>query len=166
MLYALTGSLYMLGIEGGDSQEFEYIVKLENGWPEDKDVAKQIMQREMLARGHDLKFPEAYYFWEGMHDWYGFKREILLIPEGNEHNHSDGIELKITEHNFWKQLLLIHKGHAGTFLKVFGLLWAASLLFSVVSGVVLALTLPKFKKIALATIAAGILVLSAAFLLG
>ena len=140
ILYAITGGLYLLGFEGGVKQEFEYHLELENGWPEDKDIAREIVLNQMVVRGHNVKLPNDYYLWEGMHDWYGFKREVLLIPE------EDGsVELNIKEHDVWHQLLLIHKGFAGKVLKIFSILWGISLIFSQLSGVILALTIKKIR---------------------
>lgn len=161
MLYALTGGLYLLGIEGGVRQEYHYQLELEAGWPKDQMVAEKIVTAEMCRQGHCTGLPEDYYLWEGKHDWYGFKREVLLIPE------ADGqVTLEIREHDLWHQLLLIHKGHAGKFLKVFAILWGISLLFSLVSGVVLALNMPKIKRMSMASLVAGSIVLLAAFTVG
>lgn len=160
MLYAITGGLYLVGIEGGDSGEYEYWLELENGWPEDKEVARKIVSVEMERYGHG-RLPNDYYLWEGKHDWFDFKREVFLIPEEN-----NKVKLEVHQHDIWRQLLFIHKGHAGTFLKIFGILWGVSLLFSLLSGVILALNLPKFKKSSIFSIACGFTVLLLAFVFG
>lgn len=161
VLYAISGGLYLVGFEGEVSAEYEYVLDLENGWPEDQHLARDIAIEEMAQRGHFEKIPPDYYLWEGMHDWYGFKREVLMVPE------EDGsISLHIHEHDFWKQLLLIHKGFAGPFLKVFSILWGFSLIFSQISGVILALNIPKIKRNSLICVGLGFAVLVAWFLMG
>lgn len=161
VLYAITGGLYMLGFEGNVKHEYEYHFELQSGWPEDKEVAREIVIKEMTARGHDLKLPQDYYLWEGMHDWYGFKREVLLIPEEGK-----AVELNIKEHDVWHQLLLIHKGFAGKLLKLFSILWGVSLIFSQLSGVVLALALKKIRVNSLMSIFFGFGFLITAFFNG
>ncbi|MFT5579665.1 MAG: hypothetical protein ACI9WS_002425, partial [Paraglaciecola psychrophila] len=44
--------------------------------------------------------------------------------------------------------------------------WGISLLFSLVSGVVLALNMPKIKRMSMASLVAGSIVLLAAFTVG
>lgn len=161
LLYALTGGLYLLGYEGGVSKDSEYHYALEGGWPEDKNIARNIVIKEMKRLGHDVALPKKYYLWEGKHDWFSFKREVLLIPEANGH-----VELKIMEHNFWRQLLLIHKGFAGDVIKIFSILWGISLIFSQLSGVILALNIKKIRRNSFMSIGVGLLFLITAYLLG
>lgn len=161
ILYAITGGLYMLGYEGGVKAEHEYHFELKGGWPEDKSVAKKIVVEQMAQRNHHESLPGDYYLWEGKHDWFGFKREVLLIPQ------EDGqVELKIIEHDFWKQLLLIHKGFAGKVLKVFSILWGLSLIFSQVSGVILALAVKKIRVNSVVSIMLGLSFLVTSYFVG
>lgn len=160
-LYAISGGLYLFGFEGGLEADYDYYVELEDGWPEDKDTAREIVLQEMQRLGQDVSLPTDYYLWDGMHDWFGLRREVLLIPE------DDGrIKLALHEHDFWKELLLVHKGFAGPFLKVFSILWGVSLIFSQVSGAVLALNMPSLKRNALISIVGGFMILVVAFVLG
>lgn len=161
ILYAITGGLYLVGFEGDAKQEYEYHLELENGWPEDKGVAREIVLNEMKRLGHLKPLPTDYYLWEGMHDWFGFKREVLLVPEEN-----GDIELKIIEHDILRQLLLIHKGFAGKVLKIFSILWGFSLIFSQLSGVILALGMKKIRTTSLASIGLGLGFLVTSYFMG
>ncbi len=67
--------------------------------------------------------------------------------------------MKVLEPDLWHQLLLIHKGHAGLIFLVFGIALGASLLFSLISGVVLAITVKLFRVPALVVTFVGLGVL-------
>ena len=97
--------------------------------------------------------------YEGTHDWYGHEQEVILSPIND-----NKAKLVIKEHDFLLQLLIIHKGYAGNFFKVFSIMFGFSLAFSVISGVVITLQLPQLKKASLCFIIGGSIVLIAGFL--
>ena len=115
----------------------------------------------MALREYHESLPNKYYLWEGKHDWFDFKREVLLIPE-----EGNNVELKIIEHDVWRQLLLIHKGFAGDVLKIFSILWGISLIFSQLSGVALALAMKKIRINAVICIGLGFGFLVVSYFMG
>lgn len=150
LVYIVTGMLYFFDIKGEKKSEVEYFFTLEQPWPEDKVIAKKIVEDYLVGEKY-VELPEDYYLWEGKHDWYGHEREVLLKPTDKE----GVVEIHITEHDLLMQLLIVHKGFAGTFFKIFSIMFGLSLTFSVISGVVITLQLPQLKKTSMLSIIAG-----------
>lgn len=160
-LYLATGILYLFDIEGGVKNKYEYEVALPNGWPTTEADAKQLVSPFINNNQHG-RFPPDYYSEPEYISWYGYKQEILLLPTNNEHR----AELKVLKHDLWHQFLLIHKGHAGLIFWLFGIMMGLSLFFSFISGLVIAIAVPKFRKPSLIATALGVIVLIILFKIG
>ena len=161
LLYIVTGVLYLFGIEGGHSAEHEYVVSLPEGWPKDEESAKQIVLP--IMEEHQLgKLPEDFYLEDTWIGWFGYKREVFFDPKQDPTN----AVLKVNEHDLWHQLLLIHKGHAGNLFWLFAILLGISLTLSVVTGLLLAISVPKLRKSSLWVTFLGLLALVAVFVSG
>ncbi|WP_285164495.1 PepSY domain-containing protein [Shewanella goraebulensis] len=159
LIYIITGMLYFFDIKGEVSKDIEYFVPTTEGWPDNEQSAKKFVVNFLKGKSH-LPLPEDYY-WEGVHDWYGHRQEVILAKTDDPNT----LEIHIKEHDFLMQLLIIHKGFAGSFFKVFSILFGISLAFSIISGVVITLQLPQLKVPSLISIAAGALALSVGFIL-
>ncbi len=153
LVYIVTGMLYFFDIKGSVSKDIEYFVSLPSGWPETEEEAESFVLAELKGKDH-FALPEDYY-WEGVHDWYGHKQEVILAKTDDPNI----AEVHIKEHDLLLQLLIIHKGFAGTFFKVFSIMFGLSLAFSTISGVVITLQLPQIKNTSIALILVGGVVL-------
>jgi len=162
LLYLSTGILYLFDIEGGVKQEYQYPLDLPSGWPNDEQNAKNLILPLIEQHNHGPLPPDFYYKKHQYLSWYGYKQEITLYPGDTP---SQGV-LKVLKHDTWHQLLLIHKGHAGPFFWFFGVMLGLCLLFSLISGMVLAVTVPRFKTAAIACTLAGTIALVMMFVLG
>ena len=158
LIYIITGMLYFFDIKGSVSKDVEYFVSLPNGWPETEQQAKLFVLDNLKDKDH-LALPEDYY-WEGVHDWYGHEQEVILSKTDDVNM----AEIHIKEHDLLLQLLIIHKGFAGTFFKVFSIMFGLSLAFSTISGVVITLQLPQIKNTSIVLIFAGGIALVAGLL--
>lgn len=150
ILYIVTGMLYFFDIKGKVSSEVEYFIPIEHAWPTSEAGAKKLVI-DYLVGDKFVELPEDYYLWEGKHDWYGHEREILLKPTDKE----GVVEIHISEHDLLMQLLIVHKGFAGSYFKIFSIFFGLSLAFSLISGVVITLQLPQLKNASLLGIAVG-----------
>jgi len=150
--------LYFFDIKGEVSKDIEYFIELPEGFPATEEAAKKIVIKHLKDNNH-LSLPEDYY-WEGVHDWYGHEQEVILAKTDKPNI----VEIHIKEHDLMLQLLIIHKGFAGTFFKVFSIFFGLSLAFSILSGVVITLQLPQLKKNSLLAMAAGTLLLLVGFI--
>ena len=142
--------LYFFDIKGGNSSEVEHFFEISQPWPKTEQDAEKLV-KNFLVGDKFVELPEDYYLWEGKHDWYGHEREVLLKPTDKP----NVVEIHISEHDFLQQLLIIHKGFAGTFFKILSVMFGLSLTFSVISGVVITLQLPQLKQTSLWGIVAG-----------
>ncbi|PHS71491.1 MAG: hypothetical protein COB23_00510 [Methylophaga sp.] len=150
VLYIFTGILHLFDIKGEVKNTFEYKIEISAGWPEQETVAKALVEH-FLAKKNHFPLPESYYPEEGLHDWFGRKQEVLLLPTESPYQ----AKLVVKEHDFWLQLLLIHKGIAGKIFWILGLFFGIHLLISVISGVVLALQLPGLKSMSTLSLSGG-----------
>jgi len=162
LMYVVTGVLYLFDIHGGLKQTYEYNVPLTAPFPKSESNAKIIVLKALEGKNH-IQLPPDYYLEPGgVHDWFGYKQEVIFKPS-DERLQSTII---IKEHDFLHQLLLIHKGHAGKLFWVFGIGLGISLAFSLISGVVISLQLPQLKKQSLVSIVLGFVVLVIFFIKG
>ncbi len=163
ILYVITGLLYFLGIEGESAEEVEVIIPIEASWPDNEKAAKDIVEPYVIKHKR-LPFPPDYYIDKGheWHSWYGYKQEILLLKTED----TNTVRLLLIQHDFLQQLMLIHKGHAGIFLLILGIMLGLSLLTTMISGVVLALTIPTLKKTSGLMILLGCVSLVLAYFIG
>ncbi len=162
LIYALTGLLHLLEVEGGASETFE-IPYSSASWPDNEQDAKQalvIFLENENALSH-LPIPKNYFVspvWQG---WYDIHQEISLVAEDEDH----GAKVVIEKNDLMRQLMYIHKGIASNIFKILGILFGISLLFSIVSGAIVALAMPKLKRNSTIACALGCLSLLVAYLL-
>lgn len=159
LLYIITGMLYLFGNDGEVSAEYEYSVTLENGWPTTDEQAKPIVLKALSGKDH-LDLPEDYYFYKGAHLYFGHEQEVNLAKTDDINK----AKLLVKEHDLLEKLLIVHKGYAGGYFKLFSILFGFSLAFSVISGVVITLQLPQLKKMSLVSIFVGASLLLLGFL--
>ena len=152
--------LYLFDIKGGVKATYQYDITLQRPWPASSQEAAQLITPYLDKNNHP-SLPEGYYFEHESHSWYGFKQEVILSSDEKKTQ----AQLVIREHDLWHQFLLIHKGHAGKIFWFFGMLLGVSLAFSLISGVVLAFNIAKFKNNAILSIALGLATLVFIFLL-
>jgi hypothetical protein len=143
LIYALTGLLYLLEVKGGASETFE-LPYSSASWPDSEQEARKALESILKQQDalHHLPLPKNYFSSPDWQGWYDIHQEISLVAEDEDH----GSKLVIEKNNLMRQLMYIHKGIAGNIFKVLGILLAISLLFSIISGAIVALAMPKLKK--------------------
>ncbi|MGB0892834.1 MAG: PepSY domain-containing protein [Parashewanella sp.] len=159
-LYTITGLLYLLDIHGDYKSQDEYPVETVLAWPQNEQEAYDFIGQIYDAKQHgDL--PEMYYTSRGNHNWYGLVQEITLKPAD-----ADGqVTLQVYKHGLLQQLIIIHKGHAGLFFVVLGIILSLGLLFSLLSGVILGLNSPKYKRKSLIAMLVGLVTIIIGFVI-
>lgn len=141
VLFLTTGVLHYFHIEGGTRSHTEYRVALPEGWPKGEEETYALVTPN-LKKHPQSKLPPDFYLEDGYAGWFGYRRDIHLEPTDDPNK----AVMRVKEHDLLEQLMLIHKGYAGPVFWVGGILFAASLLFSLVSGLVVALAVPIFRK--------------------
>lgn len=162
LIYALTGLLFLFEIKGGAAETFEYSYS-DIVWSHEEADARNESIR-LLKQGNakqHLPLPENYFISDDWQGWYDIHQEVRLVAENAEH----GAKIVIEKNNLMRQLLYIHRGIAGEIFKILGILLAISLLFSIISGAIVALAMPKLKKNATLATCFGLITLVTAYFL-
>lgn len=155
LMFLVTGALYTWGIKGGyQTQKIE--LTLDQALPSDKSALAAIITRELQAR--DLSVPSgqpnlkevsgAYQL-----EWTGANRDVLLASA------TDPLKATLTvkDTTWYRHVVQLHKAKGGVVFKVYAALMALSLLLLLLSGVLMALQMPKLRMLTLGTIGAGVL---------
>ena len=155
LMFLVTGALYTWGIRGEyETQKIQLV--LDAALPSDQSGLAAIVTRELQAR--DLAVPSgnqslkevagAYQL-----EWTGANRDVLLAPT------ADPLQATLTVKNttWHRHLVQLHKAKGGVLFKVYATVMALSLLLLMVSGVLMALQLPKLRMLTMSTIGAGVL---------
>lgn len=154
LLIALTGILYLFDIKGGPSEKFEYLLSEEIDFPLEKKEAKAFIENYLTEKQNGLHLPLPSNYWEdhAIQGWWDFHGGVMLDA------HDDNqLKIQVETNNLMRKLLYIHKGIAGDIFVIFGILFGISLLFSLLSGTIVALVMPKLKKNAVIFMLAGAL---------
>lgn len=165
LLFVFTGVLYLFDIEGGDSAHNEYIVKTELKFPiketQAEEFALKIIELHNIEISSGLALPENYYRYLDDQGWWDLHQELTLspLPEQN------AVKVIVKYSDLWHQFVYIHKGLAGDIFYVLSILFGISLFFSLLSGSIVALVMPKLKKNAALSMGAGFLTLVIAYFL-
>ncbi|WHI47168.1 hypothetical protein [Microbulbifer sp. VAAF005] len=160
ILYIATGVLYLFDIEGGVDEQIEYTVSLPKGLPNNEQETLNVISP--IVQPAEVALPADFYLEDGWIGWYGYKRQVYLEPSEDKQS----AILHVKEHDLWHQFLLIHKGHAGPLFWFSAIMLGASLLFSLISGLVVAFAVPKFRKAAVQFTSLGFIALVVAFFIG
>lgn len=162
-LYVLSGVLYLFEVEGKSFDKVSQEVHLPQGWPSDEQQALTLVF-EHVKQHQRLPLPPEYFVDKENEwlSWYGYKQEVTLYKTSDP---KVG-RLEMAKHDFVQQMMLVHKGHAGLVLLVLGIGLGLSLLTTMLSGVILAISMPKMKRTSLACVGIGSLLLIVLFVFG
>ncbi|WP_444930991.1 hypothetical protein ACJJIF_04195 [Microbulbifer sp. SSSA002] len=160
ILYIATGVVYLFDIEGGVDEQVEYSISLPKGLPSSEQETLKVISP--IVQPEEITLPADFYLEDEYIGWYGYKRQVYLEPSEDKQS----AILHVKEHDLWHQFLLIHKGHAGPLFWLSAIMLGTSLLFSLISGLVVAFAVPKFRKASVQFTSLGLIALVAAFFMG
>jgi len=154
LLYAVTGALYITGETGGvvrtkatitlvsipdSAQELLPLIEptlVENNW------------RVPPLSDYVREFPDGYM-------WSSLGESIrVTLPAGDSKDKSE-IIIFHGKNTWYKQLVEIHKDHAGFYFSILGLAFGVGMLIMTISGGIMMLQSPVHKRIALTLVTAG-----------
>lgn len=163
VLFLVTGSLYTWGIKG---EYHTQTVELALARPLQKDqvVLTQVATQALAAHQVELpsgkpslkKMGEAYQL-----EWTGADRDVLLEPTADPLKAT----LTIKDTSWYRHIVQLHKAKGGVVFKVYAAAAALSLLLLLISGVTLALQMPKLRAITLGSLGGGVLLCALAIVL-
>lgn len=159
ILYALSGLLHLLEVEESASAIYE-IPYSQPDWPDNEQDARKALLALLVQTKEHLPIPENYFVSPDWQGWYDIHQEISLVAADKDH----GAKVVIEKNGLMRQLMYIHKGIASNIFKLLGILLGLSLLFSIISGAIVALAMPKLKRNSTIACAFGSLAVLAAYL--
>lgn len=153
LIIPLSGSLYLLGLKG-DQQKTE-VLSVEATLPSDMKGKEDALRKILADNKIDYNFE---YIKET-------PSELILRPTSRDYYTAVAKEGKITlfavKPSFTAKLMELHKGHGPRMMKYFEAAFGISMILVLLSGLWLALTIPKYRKITLISGAIGIVLLGA-----
>jgi hypothetical protein len=127
LLYSLTGTLYLFEIEGNKTSR-SVSLQLDT-WPTSEKEALKIMPNILKEIG-EKKLPNKYSDSKG-HEWSSLNKSILLT----ENSENKSVQVTVSDSDFMRQMLMIHKGHGGPLFTVLGVALGFYLFVMIITGV-------------------------------
>lgn len=144
LMYFISGALYTLDIKGHIKKQ-KVILQLEQPFSPNLDVLTQVAKRGLIHKGFPLPSGEPMLKKKkGVYElrWSDLKYAVKL------HSTRDPMVAKLTvkKRSFLTQIMRIHRAEAGSVFRFFTLLLVSGLLIIFISGIYMALKIPKFRK--------------------
>ncbi|GAB1270177.1 hypothetical protein NBRC116493_34310 [Aurantivibrio infirmus] len=150
LLYAITGAFYILGETGG-------VVRTDASLESSNipTTAKEIIPLiEATLNENNWRVPSADEYVRELQDgylWSSLGESVrVTITEG-----SSTIALNHTKNTWYKQLVEIHKDHAGKYFSLLGFAFGVGMIIMTISGAIMMLQSPTHKRIAITLVSAG-----------
>jgi len=156
IMYPLTGALYTWGIKG-DYDINTVSIKLEQPLVKDKKQLVELVKQSLSQKDIALPTGKAKIKTAGNSfqlEWTGSNRDVILAPSDKPLI----AQLKIKETTKYRQLVQLHKAKGGVGFKVYAAIFATSFLVMLITGFLMAIQMPKFRKPVLFSMSTGILV--------
>jgi hypothetical protein len=161
VLYFVSGALYSLHIKGNVEKQV-LTITLDQPFAPDlaqltTSVENALLQRELSLPTGSPSITEK----KNSHvfRWGDLKRAVEVKPTDNPLE----AELVYRERSLLTQLMRIHKAEAGLLTKIFSLSMVLSLILILATGVFLAVSMPRLRKMALYALGAGFLMVLSIF---
>jgi len=154
IMYPLTGALYTWGVKG-DYDVSKYVINLEKPLTKDKEQLIELVKQSLIKRDLALPTGKAKIKTAGTSfqlEWTGANRDVILAPGTDLLT----AQLKIKETTQYRQLVQLHKAKGGTGFKVYAAIFATALLVMLITGFIMAIQMPKYRKSVLFSMGAGI----------
>jgi hypothetical protein len=162
IMFLVTGGFYTWGQKGSYVSE-TVDLQLTEPLQADEALLAGLVTRELAARGLDTPSGSGKVKQAGtsyLFEWTGSDLDVVLEPTGEPLV----AKMKIKDTSWYRHLVQLHKAKGGQLFKFYAAFFAISLLLILISGVTMAMQMPKFRGQALIAMAAGIAVFLAAIL--
>lgn len=151
MLYALTGTFYILG-ESGTASTTVVEMTERRTWPQGEAAAFKLTNDVLRSRGIEGigGLVQSRREGNGNYLWRGMSRNVTLLKG------SGGImEIHLQEHGVFRQLVEVHKNHAGMIFSILGVAFGFAMLILILSGAFMMFKLNSFRRSASVVLALG-----------
>lgn len=164
VMFLGTGALYTWG-NTGEYVDTKHSIALSQPLSDDKDALKKVAAAELTRLGiappsgspSVRKLGDAYRF-----EWSGANRDVYLEPTDDA---AVG-KLTVKETTTHRRLVQLHKAKGTTAFKLYASVLAGSLLLLVISGLIVSLTSPVYRRLTIITAGLGALAFAGAVTLG
>ncbi|MDD1609926.1 MAG: PepSY-associated TM helix domain-containing protein [Methylococcaceae bacterium] len=155
LMFLITGALYTVGIEGSYDTQV-YTLKLDAPLQKDDAALTDFVTQELQKL--NLSPPTGTANIESTDksikvDWRGAALRVTL-----ESTQQTEAKLTVKEANWHQKLLELHKANGANAFKVYAVIWATILLMLLITGFIMALQLPKYRKMTIYSTISGIVV--------
>ena len=154
IMYPVTGALYTWGIKG-DYETTSYQLKLEQPLIKDKEKLVELATQKLLLKEIPLPSGKSKIKTIGNSfqlEWTGANLDVILEPGPKPLL----AELKVKQTTSYRQLVQLHKAKGGILFKVYAAVFATALLTLLLTGLLMALQIPKFRLPVLLSLCSGI----------
>jgi hypothetical protein len=155
LMFLITGALYTVGIEGSYDTQV-YTLKLNSPLQKDDATLTDFVTKELEKL--NLSPPTGTASIESTDNsikvnWRGAALRVTL-----ESTQPTEAQLTVKIANWYQKFLELHKANGANAFKVYAVLWAIILLMLLITGFIMALQLPKYRKMTMYSTATGIVV--------
>ncbi len=162
LMFLVTGGLYTWGIKGSYNTQ-EYSLALAEPLSKELPGLKALVEQELQQRS--LAFPTGAAKIKSAGDsfafeWTGSKRDVVLEPTSNELIAS----LVVKETTWYRNLVQLHKAKGGQLFKIYAAFLAVGLFLVLLTGFITALQTPKYRRLAIYSSLAGLLLFAVAII--
>ena len=154
IMFFVTGALYTWGIKGGyDTSTYE--LKLKEPVQSDLTELVALAKKELEKQNQEIPSGKAKIKKMGSSyrlEWTGSNLDIVLEPT------FDPLiaRLQVKKTSLHRKFVQLHKAKGGTPFKVYAAIFSIALLLLLISGFVMALQMPKLRKLVFVSSALGI----------
>ena len=156
IMFLVTGGLYTWGQKGSYHTE-TVDLQLTKPLSEDTTMLSGLVSQAVAERGLQMPSGEGRIKRAGtsyLFEWTGADIDIQLEPTADPLT----ARLKLKDTTWYRHLVQLHKAKGGQLFKFLAAFFAISLLLILISGVLMAMQLPRYRGQALMAMAAGLAV--------
>jgi hypothetical protein len=162
IMFLVTGGFYTWGQKGSYVTE-SFNLQLAQPLQADQTLLSDLVLQELAVRGLETPTGGAKIKQAGTSyqlEWTGSNIDVVLEPT------ADPLvaKLKIKDTTWYRHFVQLHKAKGGQLFKYYAAFFAISLLLILLSGVTMAMQLPKYRGQAMFAMAAGVAVFMVAVL--
>lgn len=160
MLYAITGALYITGSKGS-IDETTLKVGLRSGWAQSIDVARSFANEHLLDAGFPAASNSAgeFVLGDGKYLWRALTHSVTLVRLDDA-----TAEIRVEKNSLYKQLVEIHKNHAGPWFAFLGIAFGVAMMTLILSGAWMMFESSLYRRAASSLLIVGTTVSLAAYL--
>lgn len=153
LMFAVTGAFYTWGIKG-DVEKLKHDIVLSKPLKFESEYLHQWLEDVLEIK--DIEIPSGQGKLKGSIDnyeyqWTGSANTVSVAPT------ADPLlaRLSVEKHSYYRYLVQLHKGKGGTVFKVYAAILAIGFLLLSVTGIIMALRMPKFRTLTKQYLIAG-----------